>query len=76
MGDQEVRRMLYIAASRILRRDNPRWSGLRSWAVRLAKRIGLRKARIALARKLATVLFAMWREAKPFRWHQTKPTAS
>jgi len=36
------------------------WCALKSWAVRLAKRRGLGKAKVALARKLAVVLHKMW----------------
>jgi transposase len=36
-----------------------RWSTLKAWGVRLAKRIGQKKARVALARKLAVVLHRM-----------------
>src|SRR6478752_7275632 len=56
MGDHEVRRLLYVAASRMLRRDAALWCPLKAWAVRLAQRVGIRRARVALARKLAVVL--------------------
>ena len=36
--------------------------------MRLAKRIGFRKAAVAVARKLAIVLFALWRDGTSFRW--------
>jgi transposase len=36
--------------------------------VRLAKRVGMNKARAALARKLAVLLHAIWRSGEPFRW--------
>ncbi len=52
MGDREVRRLLYVAASRMLRRDAALWCPLKVWAVRLAQRVGLRKARVALAPNL------------------------
>ena len=45
-----------------------RFSPLKAWALRLAARKGFRKAAVAVARKLAVVLFAMWRDATPFRW--------
>ena len=34
----------------------PKWSGLKAWGVKLAKRNGLRKAKVAVARKLAVIL--------------------
>jgi transposase len=40
---------------------------LRDWARAVAERTGPRKAKVALARKLAVVLHAMWRAGEPFR---------
>jgi hypothetical protein len=39
---------------------------LKSWAMRLAKRAGMKKAKVALARKLAVVLHRMWVSASTF----------
>ena len=36
-----------------------KWSALKAWGMSLAKRIGMRKARVAVARKLAVVLHRM-----------------
>ncbi len=57
-GDHSVRTLLYEAANVILTRP-VKGSGLKSWAVRLAKRAGQRKAKVALARKLAVILHRM-----------------
>ena len=35
-----------------------------------AKRRGLKRAKVALARKLATVLHRMWRDGSEFHWRQ------
>src|SRR3712207_1611824 len=66
-GDGLVRTYLFEAATVLLGRVK-RWSALRAWAVRLAQRSGGTKARVALARKLAVVLHAIWRSGEPFRW--------
>ena len=58
MGDASVRTALYEAASVILTRP-VKGSSLKSWAMRLAMRAGMRKAKVALARKLAVVLHRM-----------------
>jgi transposase len=59
VGDSSVRAVLYEAAHIILTR--PIHGGaLKSWAMRLAKRAGMKKAKVALARKLAVVLHRMW----------------
>jgi transposase len=58
IGDANVRSALYEAANVILTRP-VKGSTLKSWAMRLAKRAGMRKAKVALARKLAVVLHRM-----------------
>lgn len=58
IGDASVRTALYEAANVILTRP-VKGSSLKSWATRVAKRAGMRKARVALARKLAVVLHRM-----------------
>ncbi len=65
IGDASVRTVLYEAANVILTRPI-KGGGLKSWAMRLAKRVGMRKAKVALARKLAVVLHRMWRDATRF----------
>lgn len=44
------------------------WSALKAWGTRLAKRIGGKKARVALARKLAVIMYRMWLDGTEFRW--------
>jgi len=41
-------------------------SALKSWAMRLAKRAGMKKAKVALARKLAVIMHRMLVDGKPF----------
>lgn len=57
-GDREVRTALYEAANIILTRP-VRGSQLKSWAARLACRAGMKKAKVALARKLAAIMHRM-----------------
>ncbi len=45
-----------------------RFSSLKRWALDVAKRRGLKRAKVALARKLATVLYRMWIDGTTFRW--------
>jgi transposase len=65
IGDAGVRTMLYEAANIILTRP-VKGSELKSWAARLATGAGLRKAKVALARKLAVVLHRMLADGTPF----------
>ena len=66
-GDRLLRTYLYEAAGIILNRVS-RWSALKAWGVRLARRIGHKKATVAVARKLAVILHCMWRDDTEFRW--------
>jgi transposase len=64
-GDTMVRTALYEAANVILERsagDSP----LRTWALAVARRAGMRKAKVALARKLAVILHRMLVDGTPF----------
>jgi transposase len=47
---------------------------LRAWGVKLAKRIGARKARVAVARKLAIIMHRMWVEETDFRFGKAPVT--
>jgi transposase len=66
-GDSLVRTYLFEAAGILLTRVE-KWSPLKAWGVRLAKRSGLKKAKIAVARKLAVIMHRMWVSGDPFRW--------
>lgn len=65
LGDGSVRAALYQAAHIILTRP-VKGSQLKSWAMKLARRAGMRKAKVALARKLAVILHHMWIDNTPF----------
>jgi transposase len=65
IGDAGVRTALYEAANVILTRP-VKGSSLKSWAMRLAGRAGMRKAKVALARKLAVVLHRMLADGTKF----------
>jgi transposase len=67
IGDKNVRTALYEAANVILTRP-VKGSGLKSWATRLAKRGGMKKAKVALARKLAVIMHRMLVDGKPFNF--------
>lgn len=65
IGDGGVRTALYEAANVILTRP-VKGSALKSWAMRLANRAGMRKAKVALARKLAVILHRMLADGTTF----------
>lgn len=66
-GDELARTALYEAAHSLLMRSK-KWSSLRAWGMNVAKRRGMARARVAVARKLATILHRMWADATEFRY--------
>ena len=67
VGDPMVRTALFEAANVMLMRT-VRFSTLKAWALRVAGRHGMKKAKVALARKLAVVMHRMWVDGTTFRW--------
>jgi transposase len=66
IGDAAVREALYQAAHIMLTKPLKGCSQLKSWAMRLAKRAGMNKAKVALARKLAVIMHRMLADGKSF----------
>ena len=66
-GDALLRGYLYEAATVLISRLQ-RPCALQAWARALAARIGTKKARVALARKLAVLLHHLWSREEDFRW--------
>jgi transposase len=62
-----TRKHLYEAATTLLTRTTS-FSALKAWGLRLAKISGFKKSRVAVARKLAVTLHAMWKTNTEFRW--------
>jgi transposase len=73
-GDAMVRSYLFEAAGVLLTRV-PRWCKLKTWGHRLWKRIGFKKAKVAVARKLAVILHRMWRDGTDFMWSSKEAAA-
>jgi transposase len=74
-NDPLLRSYLYEAAGVLMRRVQ-RPSALQAWALRLVKRIGWKRASIAVARKLAVILHAIWRDGTIFEWSPTQAKAA
>src|SRR6516162_735422 len=66
-GDEMMRAMLYEAAQILLVRS-AKWSWLKAWAMKIARHRGLKKAIVALARRLAVIMHRMWVDGTEFRW--------
>ena len=66
IGDAAVREALYQAAHIMLTKPLAGCSQLKGWAMRIARRAGMRKAKVALARKLAVIMHRMLADGKVF----------
>jgi transposase len=66
-GDPMLRRSLYEAANIMLCRVQ-RPFALQQWGQRIAESKGNKRARIAVARKLAVLLHSLWLNETEFRW--------
>lgn len=64
-GAREVRTALNEAASPMLVRSKT-WCSVRAWGLKIARRPGHKRAVVAVARKLASVMHAMWRDGTEF----------
>ena len=67
VGDASVRVALYEAANVMLTRAT-RFSALKRWAMEVAKRRGMQRAKVAVARKLATASWTMWQNVPCPGW--------
>ena len=74
-GDELARTALYEAAHSLLLRSR-KWSTLRAWGMQVAKRRGMARARIAVARKLAVILHRMWCDETEFRFDKEAAQAA
>src|SRR5262244_490722 len=66
-GDDMMRVMLYEAAQIMLVRS-AKWSWLKAWAMKIARHRGMKKAIVALARRLAVIMHRIWVDGTEFRW--------
>lgn len=66
-GDIMTRSHL-IQAATVLLVSTQKWCTLRAWGMKIAKKHGMGKARIALARKMSSILWLMWTREQDFNW--------
>ena len=69
-----MRVMLYEAAQSMMR--SKKWSWLKAWAMQIARRRGMKKAIVALARRLAVIMHRIWEDGTEFRWTREQATAA
>src|SRR6187455_1770688 len=73
-GDEMMRTMLYEAAQAMMR--SKKWSWLKAWAMQIARRRGMKKAIVALARRLAVIMHRIWVDGTEFRWTTEQAAAA
>src|SRR5512139_459521 len=73
--DEMMRVMLYEAAQILLMRST-KWSWLKAWAMQIARRRGMKKAIVALARRLAVIMHRIWVDGTEFRWTREEAAAA
>src|SRR5260370_436430 len=66
-GEEKMRVMLYEAAQIMVVRT-AKWSWLKAWAMKIARHRGMKKAIVALARRLAVIMHRIWVDGTEFRW--------
>jgi transposase len=73
-GDEMIRTMLYEAAQSMMR--SKKWSWRKARAMQIARRRGMKKAIVALARRLAVVMHRIWVDGTEVRWTRKQATAA
>jgi transposase len=66
-GDTMMRTMLFGAAQVMLTRTI-RWSWLKAWGMKIARYRGMKRAIVAVARRMAVIMHRMWADGTEFRW--------
>ena len=69
-----MRTMLYEAAQSML--HSKKWSWLKAWAMQIVRRRGMKRAIVALARRLAVIMHRIWIDGTEFRWTREPATAT
>jgi transposase len=69
-----LRAYLFEAASVVLSRAL-RTSTLKTWGLALAKRIGMRRAKVAVSRKLAVIMHRVWSDRTEYCWGDIEAAA-
>jgi len=73
-GDRDVRQALFDAAGSLLRHCR-KACALRTWGLHIMKRSGIKKATVAVFRKLAVIMHRVWLDGSEFRWGRDRLTA-
>ena len=74
-GDGMLREVLFEAAL-VLMTLSRKWSWLKAWGMKIARRRGMKRAIVAVARRLAVIMHRMWVDGTEFRWGTKEAAAA
>lgn len=74
-GDAMMRTVLFEAAQAMLTRTI-KWSWLKAWGMKIARHRGMKRAVVAVARRMAVVMHRMWVDGTEFRWTREQAAAA
>ena len=74
-GDAMMREMLFEAAL-VLMTHSRKWSWLKAWGMKIARHRGMKRAIVAVARRLAVIMHRMWVDGTEFRWTRKEAAAT
>src|SRR5436853_2246174 len=74
-GDAMMREMLFEAAL-VLMTHSRKWSWLKAWGMKIARHRGMKRAIVAVARRLAVIMHRMWVDGTEFRWSRKQAAAA
>ena len=74
-GDAMMRTLLFEAAQALLTRTI-KWSWLKAWGMKIARHRGMRRAIVAVARRMAIVMHRMWGDGTEFHWKREEVAAA
>ena len=69
-----MRETLFEAALVLMTRSG-KWSWLKAWGMKIARQRGMKRAIVAVARRLAVILHRMWVDGSEFRWSAKEAAA-
>ena len=70
-----MREMLFEAAL-VLMTHGRKWSWLKAWGMKIARHRGMKRAIVAVARRLAVIMHRMWVDGTEFRWTRKEAAAT
>jgi transposase len=74
-GDAMMRTVLFEAAQSMLTRTI-KWSWLKAWGMKIARHRGMKRAIVAVARRMAVIMHRLWVDGTEFRWTREEVTAA